>query len=90
MADITPAGVNPIGISSATGTQINPATYEKQIEGITYLEGIAGEDYDTITVTYPSDTQEVYTYTLAAATVKVTTVNYTTATKDILSSIVKS
>ena len=47
-------------------------------------EFIAGTDYDTIDVTYPTSTQEVYTFKLLASVVRVITVDYTTSTKDVL------
>lgn len=90
MALITPAGVNPIGVMNTSGTAVNPATYEKQIEMITYLADIASDTYDTITATYPSDSVEVYTYTLLGATVLTITVTYTDSTKEVLSTVVKS
>lgn len=90
MADIVGAGVNPVGLSNAIGTQINPATYEKQVEMVTYLEEVAGADYDTILATYPSNTVEVYTYTKSGVTTQTITVTYTTSAKTILSSVVKT
>ena len=39
-------------------------------------------DYDTIDITYPTTTKEVYTFTLAAASVRTITVDYTDATKE--------
>ena len=90
MADTIPAGVNPIGIANTLDAQIDPATQDKQIEMITLLEDIADESFDTITATYPSNTVEVYTYTLSGATVRTMTVTYTDATKEVLSTVVKS
>ena len=89
MADNNPVA-NPVGLSNTSGTQVNPATYDKQVEMITYLTDIADDSYDTITATYPSDAVEVYTYTLSGVTVKTVTVTYTNSTKAVLSSVVKS
>jgi hypothetical protein len=44
----------------------------------------AGTDYDTIDVTYPTSTQEVYTFNLLASVVRVITVDYTTSSKKVL------
>ena len=89
MADTNPIA-NPTGLSNATGTQINPATYDKQVEMITYLSDIADDSWDTVTAAYPSDTIEVYTYTLSGATVETITVTYTDSTKNAMSTVVKS
>lgn len=45
-------------------------------------------EYDRIDVTYPTGTQEVYTYSLAGVDIGNITVNYTTVSKDVLSSVV--
>jgi len=46
---------------------------------------VAGTDYDTIDITYPTSTQELYTYKLSAASVRTVTVDYTSSSKkDIL------
>lgn len=42
---------------------------------------VAGKDFDTVDVTYPTATQEVYTYTLSTVTVQTVTVDYTDSTK---------
>ena len=90
MALIVGAGVNPTGISNAIDTRINPSTYEKQVEMITYLEEISGADYDTILATYPSNTTEIYTYTKGGFTIQTITVTYTTSAKTVLLSVVKT
>lgn len=51
---------------------------------VTSGAGLLPEHYDKIAVTYPSTTVEVYTYTLAAASVGVVTVTYTDDTKEFL------
>jgi hypothetical protein len=54
------------------------------------LEGVK---YDFIAATYPSTTQEVYTYKTGGSggtTVAVITVNYTTSTKDVLLDVSKA
>lgn len=43
---------------------------------------VLGRDYDTIDVTYPSTSVEVYTYTLSASPVQVIQVTYTNSTKE--------
>ena len=48
-------------------------------------EFVIGTDYDRIDVTYPSPTQELYTYSLSASTILTIEVNYTSSSKkDIL------
>ena len=57
------------------------------------IAGLSIPKHDYIVATYPSDTQEVYTYKIggsAGTTVGTITVNYTTATKDVLSDVIKS
>jgi hypothetical protein len=51
---------------------------------------VQGKDYDRIDATYPTNTQEVFTYSLAATTVQVVTVNYDTPSKANISSVVYS
>ena len=46
--------------------------------------------YDRIDATYPNDFTEIYTYSLAAIDVQVTTVVYSNATKTTLISMVKN
>lgn len=53
-------------------------------------EMLSGISYDSITASYPTTSSEVYTYTLASVTVATITVVYTTAIKDVLTSVVKS
>lgn len=45
--------------------------------------------WDEIQITYPTNTQEIYTYKLATNTVATITVNYTNPSKKVLSSIQK-
>jgi len=86
----------PSGITNAAGVVKNPATEEKQDNIITELQSIAGlsiPEHNYIGVTYPSDTQEVYTYKTGGSggtTVGTITVNYTDATKEVLSNVTKS
>lgn len=51
---------------------------------------VQGVDYDRIDATYPSDTQEVFTYKLLAVNVQVVTVDYADATKENIVSVVYS
>lgn len=41
-----------------------------------------GVDYDEIDVTYPTTTQEIFTYTLSAVSVRTVTIDYTDACKE--------
>lgn len=71
----------------ASGASSNAATIQKQDE---IIEAINGADYDQMTVTYPDDTTEVYTYTLGIDVVRTVTVEYTDATKANLLTVTKS
>jgi len=56
-------------------------------------ELLAGYVYDSIVATYPDTVTEVYTYKTGGAsgtTVATITVIYTTATKDVLTSVVRT
>lgn len=52
--------------------------------------GLVPEPYDEIQATYPTTSSEVYTYKLAGDTVAVVTVTYTDASKEVLTSVVRS
>lgn len=41
-----------------------------------------GVDYDEIDITYPTTTQELFTYTLSAVSIRIVTVDYTDACKE--------
>lgn len=68
---------------------LNPATEET----LQSIAGLSIPAHDYIGVTYPITSQEVYTYKTGGASgtvVGIITVNYTDATKEILSSVIKS
>lgn len=52
--------------------------------------GLAPEVFDTVTVTYPTATTEVYAFTLNASPVGTVTVTYTDSTKEALASAVRT
>ena len=52
--------------------------------------GLIKVAYDSIYATYPTATTEVYTYKQSGSTVATVTVTYTTSTKDVLSSVVRT
>lgn len=57
------------------------------------ISGLNLPDYDYIGATYPTASQEVYTYKtggVSGTTVGTITINYTDSTKNVLSSVVKS
>lgn len=54
------------------------------------VAGLAPAAFDTITVTYPTSTTEVYTYSLAASPVGVVTVTYVSSTKEQVSTVVRT
>lgn len=43
---------------------------------------VAGSDYDTIDITYPTTTQEVYIYKLLTVSIQTVTIDYVNASKD--------
>lgn len=78
-----------IKLNNNTGETINPASEET----LQSIAGLSIPAHDYIVATYPTSTQEVYTYKIGGSSgtiVGVITVNYTDATKDILSSVIKS
>ena len=54
----------------------------KRLLDVNSLSGLSIPIHDSGAVTYPTATQEVYTYTLAAVTVMTLTINYTDSCKD--------
>lgn len=62
---------------------------EKERLRVTEKALVFGKDYDRLDVTYPTTTQEIYTYTLSAVNVLVIEVNYTNASKEDLTSVVQ-
>ena len=79
----------PAGVLDIVGDRINPATDDT-------LKAVAGfvlDPYDFISVAYPLDTQEIYTYKTGGSggtVVATITVNYTDATKNTLSNVYKT
>lgn len=76
--------------------QIVKRVYEEDDDAIR-VKPIAGslvtELFDAITVTYPSSTVEVYAYRtggVSGSIVATVTVTYTTSTKDVLTSVVRT
>lgn len=60
---------------------------------VTSVNSLVSERYDYIGVTYPTGTSEVYTFRyggVAGTIVATVTVVYTTATKELLSSVTKT
>lgn len=51
--------------------------------------GLAPAQYDTIEVTYPTSSTELYTYKLSTVTVGTISVTYTDSTKLVLSSVTR-
>jgi hypothetical protein len=49
---------------------------------------VMGVDYDLITTTYPLITREIYTFTLSGGVVRTVEVNYLTASKKDLDTVV--
>lgn len=54
------------------------------------LAQLVSEKYDAIYAAYPSGTVETYTYKLTGNTVATVTVTYTDATKEVLTSVVRT
>jgi hypothetical protein len=79
-ADIDARAINETGVLEGAKTQV-----------VTW--GFAIRDYDYIGVTYPSGTQEVYTFKtggVSGTILAVITVDYTDSTKESISSVAKS
>lgn len=57
---------------------------------VSVISSLVPEQYDTITATYPSGTQEVYTYSFNGATVATLTVVYSDSTKVALTSVTRT
>ena len=86
MAEREGAGIDPTGLRDTNFVDINPATKEKQQEIIDALTSFSISEHDGGSVSYPTPTQEVYTFTLNSVTVQTVTLNYTDSTKYRLSS----
>jgi hypothetical protein len=70
--------------------EIDSAEYKLRTFNMT---GLISESYDYIAVTYPTATQEVYTFKSGGSggtTVATLTVNYTTSTKDVLLNVART
>ena len=74
-----PAGSNLIGSVSVNGTA-----------NVLQTNTLVPYNYDNIAATYPTTTQEVYVYKTGLTTVATITVNYTDASKNSISSVVRT
>ena len=84
-----------IGVSSIDGetpvrVTVNPVTDAMVVEGdVIVNNALITVPFDSIAVTYPTTSIEVYTYKLGVTTVGIVTVTYSDAvTKDIITSVV--
>lgn len=75
-----------IGDGSGVYLDINPDGSINEIR----LNSLVPYKYDTINATYPTTTEEIYTYKYLGSTVAVVTVDYVDATKERLVSIVRT
>jgi len=76
-------------ILNILGLEINPATEET----LQSIAGLSIPAHDYIAATYPTTSQEVYTYKTGGASgtvVGVITVNYQDSSKEVLLSVIKS
>jgi len=77
-----------VKITDSLGNVIGPAQEDGNLASVA---GFQIPAYDSIYATYPTTSQEVYTYKKNGATVGTITVNYSDAvTKLIVSSVIKS
>jgi len=60
---------------------------EKQYLNVLTGDLVIGRDYDTLNVTYPTTTTEVYSYVLDSVAVVALRVTYSTAAKEILTTV---
>ncbi len=70
--------------SAATEDNSNP------IDALIPTKTMTPSNYDSIAVTYPTPTSEVYTYSLNSVQVGVVTVTYVDSTKEQVSSVVRT
>lgn len=77
--------INALGLYESN--ENNPKVDKDRLR-VTTKDLVLGVDYDRIDVTYPSSSQEVYTYKLSASTVRTVEVNYLTAAKKDITSVI--
>lgn len=77
-----------------TGESARAVVIENDIVDVFLAGGgdglLAGVNYDEIQASYPTNTQEIYTYKLQGVSQAVLTVNYTDSTKKLINSVVRS
>ncbi len=69
--------------------QFQPVDNTKPLP-VSLQSSLVPERYNAIYATYPTATTEVYTYELSAVVVAIITVTYTSSTKDVLTSVVRT
>ena len=86
------AVVNPDGsnVGGSSGGGLTDAELRATPVPTTINNTLVPEQHDEIQATYPTTSSEVYTYKLSGASVAVVTVTYTDATKEVLTSVVRS
>lgn len=74
---------------------LEKAKFQETTDGLTAVRIVSStplspSEYDRIDVTYPTSTQEVYSFSLASNPVGTITVDYVDSTKEQVSSVVRS
>jgi len=77
------------GDNTIVPLQADPTTHRLKVEGVGGI-GIINENWDSVTVAYPTTSTEVYTFTYGGLAVATVTVTYTDATKEVLTSVVRT
>lgn len=79
--------LSPVVLDRERDKFVEDSSGETAVRVVTSLDGVSGLPipyHDEGSVTYPTSTQEVYTFKLVTVTVGVLTLNYTSATKEFL------
>jgi len=86
------AVVNPDGsnVGGSSGGGLTDAELRATPVPTTINNTLVPEQHDEIQATYPTTSSEVYTYKLSGVSVAVVTVTYADATKEVLTSVVRS
>lgn len=85
-------GESSLGTGATVPVYVDPTTHEMLVQGnVKTLNTLITDEYDSIAVTYPDTSTEVYTFKYGVITVGVITVVYSDAvTKQILLTVTKT
>ena len=83
------AAVDRIDLARINGSALTGADWTLIFQAI-QTAGLNLGTYDTCNITYPTDVQEVYTFISGGVTTRTVTLNYSDATKNRLTSVVRA